>query len=418
MTFGRFAGKNVSLKDIFDSDFIDAETREKLIDDYKSGKISLADVVAIVTKIIEAKERTEAKKNLWCRGFRRQVSVAQLVESQVLDDEVANQLADGRTSIQEVTRLVKRYLEGTSSIAGLYLEKTKEKVSVSNAIQRRMLKPESGMALLEAQAATGFIMNPVSNEKLTVHEAVEKGVVQKESRDQLLAAECAVTGYKDPHSGGVLSLFQAMKKGVVSKDHGIHLLEAQIATGGIIDPQASHRLPTNVAYSRGLFDEEMNKTLVEGKEFTKGFFDPNTGEKVTYLDLMKRCITDPDTGLYLFVLRQSKQTSTVVQKRKIIIDPDVGKEMSVYEAYEKGLLGKEQYLKLSADECAWEERKVTLPDGTTYSTLVDKKSGKCYDVSKALAEDKIKGALVEKYNSGAISIFEFADKLSAALNAQ
>ncbi|XP_032817266.2 epiplakin [Petromyzon marinus] len=418
MTFGRFAGKNVSLKDIFDSDFIDAEMREKLIDDYKSGKISLADVIATVTKIIEAKERAEAKKNLWCRGFRRQVSVAQLVESQVLEDEVANQLADGRTSIQEVTRLVKRYLEGTSSIAGLYLEETKEKVSVSDAIQRRMLKPESGMALLEAQAATGFIINPVSNEKLTVHEAVEKGVVTKESRDQLFAAECAVTGYKDPHSGGVLSLFQAVKKGVVSKDHGIHLLEAQIATGGIIDPQASHRLPMNVAYSRGLFDEEMNTTLVEGKEFTKGFFDPNTGEKVTYLDLMKRCITDPDTGLYLFVLRQRKQTSTVVQKRKIIIDPDVGKEMSVYEAYQKGLLGKELYLKLSADECAWEESKVTLPDGTTYSTLVDKKSGKCYDVSKALAEDKIKGELVERYNSGAISIFEFADKLSAALNSQ
>ena len=98
-----------------------------------------------------------------------------------------------------------------------------------------------------------------------------------------------------------------MKKGLILKDHGIRLLEAQIATGGIIDPEESHRLPVEVAYKRGLFDEEMNEILTDPSDDTKGFFDPNTEENLTYLGLMERCITDPDTGLVLLLLKEKKR---------------------------------------------------------------------------------------------------------------
>uniref|UniRef100_S4RYD5 Epiplakin 1 n=1 Tax=Petromyzon marinus TaxID=7757 RepID=S4RYD5_PETMA len=356
------------------------------------------------------------KRTKFGNGLRKPVSVEELVKSKLLDSKTVEQLMQGLKSEEEVRRSIQNYLGGSTAIAGVYIEATKEKMSIYNALKKGFLRPGTSLVLLEAQAATGFIVDPINNLKLSVDEAVEQKVVGWDYKDKLLSAERAVTGYNDPYSKETISLFQAMKKGLILKDHGIRLLEAQIATGGIIDPEASHRLPVEVAYSRGLFDEEMNQILTDPSDDTKGFFDPNTEENLTYLDLKRRCITDPDTGLCLLPIKEfngvNPKDSKTSKKRKIIIDPDVGKEMSVYEAYQKGLLGKELYLKLSADECAWEESKVTLPDGTTYSTLVDKKSGKCYDVSKALAEDKIKGELVERYNSGAISIFEFADKLS------
>eukprot|EP00061_Rhincodon_typus_P000436 g11699.t1 len=121
--------------------------------------------------------------------------------------------------------------------------------------------PGTALILLEAQAATGFLIDPVKNAKFTVDEAVKEKLISADLHQKLLSAERAVTGYKDPYTGNVISLFQALKKDLIVKDHGIRLLEAQIATGGIIDPVNSHRLPVDVAYQRGMFDAEMNKIL-------------------------------------------------------------------------------------------------------------------------------------------------------------
>ncbi|KAG6923640.1 epiplakin 1, partial [Chelydra serpentina] len=162
--------------------------------------------------------------------------------------------------------------------------------------------PGTALVLLEAQAASGFITDPLKNEKLSVDEAVSAGLVGSEIHEKLLSAERAVTGYTDPYTGNKISLFQAMKKDLIVKDHGIRLLEAQIATGGIVDPVHSHRLPVEVAYKRGYFDQEMNRILSDPSDDTKGFFDPNTHENLTYLQLLSRCVPDPDTGLLMLQL--------------------------------------------------------------------------------------------------------------------
>ncbi|KAE8282459.1 Plectin [Larimichthys crocea] len=175
-------------------------------------------------------------------------------------------------------------------------------MSIYEAKGKSLLTPGTSLVLLEAQAATGFVIDPVNNKKLSVEEAVAQRVVGSEWKNKLLSAERAVTGYKDPYTGNMISLFQALKKDLIVKDHGIRLLEAQIATGGIIDPVYSHRVPVQVAYERGYFDEEMNQILSDPDDDTKGFFDPNTQENLTYLQLIERCITDPITGLSLLVI--------------------------------------------------------------------------------------------------------------------
>ncbi|XP_066121561.1 plectin isoform X12 [Saccopteryx bilineata] len=360
---------------------------------------------------------SDARK-LTFRGLRKQITVEELVRSQVMDEATARQLQEGLASVEEVTKHLQKFLEGTSCIAGVFVDATKERLSVYQAMKKGIIRPGTAFELLEAQAATGYVIDPIKGLKLTVEEAVRMGIVGPEFKDKLLSAERAVTGYKDPYSGKLISLFQAMKKGLILKDHGIRLLEAQIATGGIIDPEESHRLPVEVAYKRGLFDEEMNEILTDPSDDTKGFFDPNTEENLTYLQLMERCITDPQTGLCLLPLKEKKRErktsskSSVRKRRVVIVDPETGKEMSVYEAYRKGLIDHQTYLELSEQECEWEEITISSSDGVVKSMIIDRRSGRQYDIDEAITKNLIDRSVLDQYRAGTLSITEFADMLS------
>ncbi|XP_031974965.1 plectin isoform X11 [Corvus moneduloides] len=357
-------------------------------------------------------------RKLTFRGLRKQITVEELVRSQVMDEATAQRLQEGLTSVEEVSKNLKKFLEGTSCIAGVFVDSTKERLSVYQAMKKGIIRPGTAFELLEAQAATGYVIDPIKGLKLTVEEAVRMGIVGPEFKDKLLSAERAVTGYRDPYTGKLISLFQAMKKGLILKDHGIRLLEAQIATGGIIDPEESHRLPVEVAYKRGLFDEEMNEILLDPSDDTKGFFDPNTEENLTYLQLMERCITDPETGLCLLPLKEKKRErktsskSSVRKRRVVIVDPETGKEMSVYEAYRKGLIDHQTYLELSEQECEWEEITTSSSDGVVKSMIIDRRSGRQYDIDDAIGKGLIDQSALDQYRSGTLSITEFADMLS------
>ncbi|XP_059579588.1 plectin isoform X12 [Alligator mississippiensis] len=361
-------------------------------------------------------------RKLTFRGLRKQISVEELVRSQVMDEVTAQRLQQGLTSIEEVSKHIKKFLEGTSCIAGVFVDSTKERLSVYQAMKKGIIRPGTAFELLEAQAATGYVIDPIKGLKLTVEEAVRMGIVGPEFKDKLLSAERAVTGYKDPYSGKLISLFQAMKKGLILKDHGIRLLEAQIATGGIIDPEESHRLPVEMAYKRGLFDEEMNEILLDPSDDTKGFFDPNTEENLTYLQLMERCITDPETSLCLLPLKEKKRErktsskSSVRKRRVVIVDPETGKEMSVYEAYRKGLIDHQTYLELSEQECEWEEITISSSDGVVKSMIIDRRSGRQYDIDDAIGKGLIDQSALDQYRAGTLSITEFADMLSGNMS--
>ncbi|XP_061632164.1 plectin-like isoform X12 [Phyllopteryx taeniolatus] len=405
--------------------YINKETNERLTDGVKGfidpvtdEKLSYAQLLKRCKLEGGLRLLSLGDKRLMFKGLRKQITMEELLLSQIIDQETVTELNEGLISVEEVSSRLSKYLEGTSCIAGVFIENTKERLSIYQAMKKNMIRPGTAFELLEAQAATGYVIDPIKNLKLTVNEAVKMGIVGPEFKDKLLSAERAVTGYRDPYSGKTISLFQAMKKGLILKDHGIRLLEAQIATGGIIDPEESHRLPVEMAYERGFFDEEMNEILTDPSDDTKGFFDPNTEENLTYLQLMERCITDPDTGLVLLLLKQKKRErktsskSSVRKRRVVIVDPETGKEMTVYEAYRKGLIDHQTYLELAEQECEWEEITMTSSDGTVKSIIIDRKSGRQYDVDDALARGLIDHNALETYRSGNLSITEFADMLS------
>ena len=65
---------------------------------------------------------------------------------------------------------------------------------------------------MEAQAAVGSIVDPITGDHMSVMEALNRHLLDKTFAELLKRAERAVTGFKPKGSSQVLSLFQAMEK--------------------------------------------------------------------------------------------------------------------------------------------------------------------------------------------------------------
>ncbi|XP_059692238.1 epiplakin [Gavia stellata] len=305
VNIGRFKGQTVSVWDLLNSEYLSDRKRRELVQKYKDDNTEvLREIVTIVTTIINETE-TQGKKFAF-KGLRKRVSASDLFQSQLIDKKTLDELNQGKKTVKEVTEMdsVRRYLEGSNFIAGVLIQPSNDKMSIYQAMRKGILRPGTALVLLEAQAATGYIIDPEKNKKFSVEEALTAGLIGGEIFEKLLCAERAVTGYTDPYTKAPMSLFEAMNQGLIVKSHGIRLLEAQIATGGIIDPVHSHRIPVEVAYQRGYFDQEMNQILSDPTDDTKGFFDPNTHENLTYMQLLERCVQDSETGLYMLQVVQ------------------------------------------------------------------------------------------------------------------
>ncbi|KFW95089.1 Epiplakin, partial [Phalacrocorax carbo] len=300
---GRFKGQTVSVWDLVNSEYLSDSKRRELVQKYKDENTEvLREIITIVTTIIKETE-TQGKRFAF-KGLRKRVSASDLFQSQLIDKKTLDELNQGKKTVKEVTEMdsVRRYLEGSNFIAGVLIQPSNEKMSIYQAMWKGILRPGTALVLLEAQAATGYIIDPEKNKKFSVEEALTAGLIGGEIFEKLLCAERAVTGYTDPYTKAPMSLFEAMNQGLIVKSHGIRLLEAQIATGGIIDPVHSHRIPVEVAYQRGYFDQEMNQILSDPTDDTKGFLEPN--HYVTYMQLLERCVQDSETGLYMLQVVQ------------------------------------------------------------------------------------------------------------------
>uniref|UniRef100_A0A8C5GMS1 Desmoplakin a n=1 Tax=Gouania willdenowi TaxID=441366 RepID=A0A8C5GMS1_GOUWI len=348
-------------------------------------------------------------------------NVTDLINSELLDETDLQKLNEGKLTSKDIEDKLKSYLYGSTCIAGIFDEANDRIMPFYQAMKEGLMMRGTTLELLEAQAASGFIVDPVNNIFLTVEESVKRGLVGKEFKSKLLSAEKAVTGYTDPSTGKTISLFQAIENDLIEKGHGIRLLEAQIASGGIIDPKESHRIDVDVAYKRGYFDEEMNEILTYEGDDTKGFFDPNTKENLTYIQLKERCITDSKTGLVLLPLRDKKKaqkleesrTNVLRKRRVVIVDPDTGLEMSVREAYHKELIDYDTFLDLSEQECEWEEITIKGADGSSHLVIVDRKTGTQYDIQDCLDRGIVDKKFYDQYRDGTLTLTQFADQITS-----
>ncbi|XP_067875914.1 desmoplakin-like [Heterodontus francisci] len=358
-------------------------------------------------------EIVPSAKVLEFQGLRHQVTVKDLVEAELLNKNVAEQLEKGIKTVSQVQNSLGKYLNKVNSIAGLYLEASKQKISFYDAAKEGIIGSSVALGFLEAQAATGYIVHTPSNGKYSVQEAIERGLIPQEFKERLLLAEKAVTGYF--HYDKTLSVFQAMENKLLAKQTGRRLLEVQIATGGIIDPVRSVRLPLETACKQGLLNTDVTQNLYKALDNMKGFQNPNnTGQAMRYAELIKLCVVDLE-GNYLLLPFGSRKISTPSPVRAntiSVVDTSTKSEITLYDAFLKYYIEKQTYLELSALQSQWRET-TEESQGIIQYFLTDSNSGRQFSINDALTQGIISQTDLNRYRDSHITVTELADMLSS-----
>jgi envoplakin len=162
-----------------------------------------------------------------------------------------------------------------------------------------MLDPITGQKLLEAQAATGGIVDLLNRERYSVHKALERGLIENTSMQRLLNAQKAFTGIEDPVTKKRLSVGEAIQKGWMPLESVFSHLLVQHLTGGLIDPKRTGRIPIPQAVQCGMISEDLGQLLQDESGYEKDLTDPISKERLSYKEAMGRCRKDPLSGLLL-----------------------------------------------------------------------------------------------------------------------
>uniref|UniRef100_A0A8C2TJZ0 Uncharacterized protein n=1 Tax=Coturnix japonica TaxID=93934 RepID=A0A8C2TJZ0_COTJA len=263
---------------------VDAATRELFCSSWLP-KLSLEQIRAMLEE--EMKKWAPIK----FPALRGSVSAYHLMETGIIDRALLEEVLEGTVSPEEVLRMdsVRKYLYGSGSIGGIVLQPSNQKMSIYEAMKQNIVVPGVALPLLEAQAATGFIIDPVNNQKLRVDEAVKEGVVGPEVHEKLQQAEGAViAGVLVEASKTKMSFYDAMKNNLLLPGAALKLLEAQAATGYLTDPTTSRRLSVRDAVQVGIVGEELTETLLRAERAVVGYTDPYTGSPISLCQAVRK----------------------------------------------------------------------------------------------------------------------------------
>uniref|UniRef100_A0A667YLX4 Uncharacterized protein n=1 Tax=Myripristis murdjan TaxID=586833 RepID=A0A667YLX4_9TELE len=342
-------------------------------------------------------------------GFQGNISIETLIKTKLLSEEILHKLEMGLTTVEEVQESLAPFLSKPTTIAGLYLESSKKKISFLEAAEEGFLARTYAIEFLEAQAETGGIVDLAMGKTHSVLDAVERRILEGDLKDKLMHAEKAVSGYV--HGSKKLSVFQAMEERILDRYKGKKILEVQIATGGIICPDIGVKVPANIAFDQGLLNRDTLKSLYDPFSNPKGFHNPVTGQKTYYRDMLNACVYDIDGGVYLFPLgdRHLSSVSPRSSHTVSVVNSSCGMEMSAYEAYKAKHIDKWTYLFLSQQDSEWQEQAIADVSGSPLHIIVDLKSGRQLCIEAALSQRFLETSELENYHSGLLSIYELAD---------
>uniref|UniRef100_A0A8C7UIP2 Dystonin n=1 Tax=Oncorhynchus mykiss TaxID=8022 RepID=A0A8C7UIP2_ONCMY len=285
-------------------EFMDLRTR------YTAVVTSMTQYVKFASETLkraEGEETTSLRFSPKLQGLRGSISIRKLINTKLLDRDTLQKLETGLVTLEEVQASLAQFIDKPTAIAGVYLESSKKKISFLEAADQGLLAKTYAIEYMEAQAATGCIIDPSTGQTLSVQAALEMGIVGLNLKDKLLDAEKAATGYV--HGTKTLSVYQAMEERIIDRHKGKKIIEAQIATGGLVHPVLGVRVPVNVAVDQGLLNKATLQNLYDPVRNPKGFHNPDSGQKTYYCELLKKCLYDTDGGVYLLPFGEKNLSS-------------------------------------------------------------------------------------------------------------
>ncbi|GAA6069744.1 epiplakin, partial [Tachysurus ichikawai] len=218
---GKFQGKKVSLWDLINSEYIEEEKKRDLVQQFKSGTITneyiLEHVLTIICKktssVTVTTTSTTTTKSSSFRGIKKQVSAQNLLESKIIDKKTFDDLSIGKLTVDQVSNMdsVRKYLQGTDCIAGVFVQSTKQTMSIYEA-------------LLEAQIATGGIIDPVYSHRVPVEVAYQRGYFDEEMNQILSDSGDDTKGFFDPNTKENLTYLQLLDRCIKDPHTSLRLL--------------------------------------------------------------------------------------------------------------------------------------------------------------------------------------------------
>ncbi|RVE66748.1 hypothetical protein OJAV_G00110280 [Oryzias javanicus] len=217
---GKYRGTTVSLWDLLYSKYITEEKRRELVQQYKTGTITITQFMDIVLKIVEEQSTSQIEKTAvdsssskttvkttitevtTFHGIRKDVTASELLESKIIDEKTFKDLSAGKVTVAEISEKdsVRKYLEGTNSIAGVYLQNTKETLSIYEAKSR------------------------VYSHRVPVQVAFERGYFDEEMNQILSDPDDDTKGFFDPNTQENLTYLQLIERCTTDPVTGLSLL--------------------------------------------------------------------------------------------------------------------------------------------------------------------------------------------------
>ncbi|XP_015675187.1 envoplakin [Protobothrops mucrosquamatus] len=258
---------------------------------YKAGKIPISEFALLVAG--------ESKQNA-------SLSIGSIISKSPISSPVFEQKQTFFSSGPQMA-----FCDDTFPIAGVYDTTYDNKYNVKSALSKKLVDPMTAQKLLEAQAATGGIVDFISRDRYSVHKALDKGLIDNTYMQRLLNAQKAFTGIEDPVTKRRLAVGEAVQKGWITQDNAFPYLQVQHLTGGLIDPKKTGRIPISEAIQTGLISSDLATLLQDESNYEKDLVDPISKEKIHYKEAMIRCQKDPLSGLLLLPATSEGYQSTI-----------------------------------------------------------------------------------------------------------
>ena len=368
------------------------------------------------------------KEIFFDNGWGTKASLASLYETGCIGFDDRSALLDGSLSETDPALLnkLRQWLFGISPIAGVDLPDG-TRLTILEAQQRGILLAGTATSLLEAQAATGAIIDPKTGNRFTVQGANNQKLILSASVNILKRSENAVKGYvnrrdmvsgrnrsKDQINTKLLDLFQAIEQGLVVEQHGIRCLEAQIATGGLVDVVRGHRVPYKWARESGMVNDEFDKILSDLDDDTLGFTNPNSNSNQSYAQMLGECTWDDKLKLRIFPY--NGRMGNLDPTKEIIVKREGSEDVTLQDVIDADLIDSEILKKFRTGALTEEERtqlKTTVTDALVgYNPIAgvyDITSDRFLSLSAALSEGKIKRSFLLDMLSAQAAIGKIID---------
>uniref|UniRef100_A0A8C8DFP5 Desmoplakin n=1 Tax=Oryzias sinensis TaxID=183150 RepID=A0A8C8DFP5_9TELE len=197
-----------------------------------------------------------------------------------------------------------KLLSAEKAVTGYKLPGTDKIISLFQAIEKGVVERGHGIRLLEAQIASGGIIDPEHSHRIDVNVAYKRGYFDEEMNKILTDESDDTKGFFDPNTEENLTYLDLKKRCIVDKKTGLILLP-------ITDKKKKESTTTNTRRKRRVIivDPETLKEMTVLEAFNKGYIDRETfielseqeceWDEITITDSngSKRCvITDRTSG--------------------------------------------------------------------------------------------------------------------------